>query len=123
MTTPNQIRITAEVALEDSVVSGLRQMVVGMSITIAVLAYFEANGNIMNNYIALSSVILLFVTSIMVGIMSIITYNRRRNLLLEDGIINIDRTINKWYIFVGITTVSSLLGISVAIIMNKYKNL
>ena len=121
MNSVNQTRISAEIDLENSVMGQLRQMAVGMSITIAILAYFEANGDIMQNRLALGSVILLFFTSIMIGVMGLITYNRRREQLIADGVINIDRTINKWYIFVGITTVVSLMGASLAIIMNKYR--
>jgi hypothetical protein len=121
MNSVNQTRISAEIDLENSVMGQLRQMAVGMSITIAILAYFEANGDIMQNRLALGSVILLFCTSIMIGVMGLITYNRRREQLIADGVINIDRTINKWYIFVGITTVVSLMGASLAIIMNKYR--
>ena len=121
MNSVNQTRISAEIDLENSVMGQLRQMAVGMSITIAILAYFEANGDIMQNRLALGSVILLFFTSIMIGVMGLVTYNRRRNQLIADGVINIDRTINKWYILVGITTVLSLMGASLAIIMNKYR--
>ena len=121
MNSVNQTRISAEIDLENSVMGQLRQMAVGMSITIAILAYFEANGDIMQNRLALGSVILLFFTSIMIGVMGLVTYNRRRNQLIADGVINIDRTVNKWYILVGITTVLSLMGASLAIIMNKYR--
>lgn len=115
------IRITAETELETNLISQMRQMIVGMTISIAILVYFENNGNILKNYVALLSLILLFVTSITIGIMGVITYNRRRQQLVDDGVIDIDRSINKWYIFVAITSIVSLSGIALAIVMNKYR--
>jgi hypothetical protein len=115
------IRIKAETELESNLIGQMRQMLVGMTISIAILVYFENNGNILKNYVALLSLILLFVTSITIGIMGVITYNRRRQQLVDDGIIDIDRTINKWYIFVAISTIVSLSGIALAIVMNKYR--
>lgn len=115
------VRITAETELESNLIGQMRQMIVGMTIAIAILVYFENNGNILKNYLALFSLILLFVTSITIGIMGLITYNRRRQQLVDDGVIDIDRAINKWYIFVAISTIVSLSGIVLAIVMNKYK--
>lgn len=115
------IRITAETELESNLIGQLKQMLVGMTISIAILVYFENNGNILKNYVALLSLILLFATSITIGIMGVITYNRRRQQLVDDGVIDIDRAINKWYIFVAISTIVSLSGIALAIVMNKYR--
>jgi len=115
------VRITAETELESNLIGQMRQMIVGMTIAIAILVYFENNGNILKNYVALFSLILLFITSITIGIMGLITYNRRRQQLVDDGVIDIDRSINKWYIFVAISTIVSLSGIVLAIVMNKYK--
>lgn len=115
------VRITAETELESNLIGQMRQMIVGMTIAIAILVYFENNGNILKNYVALFSLILLFITSITIGIMGLITYNRRRQQLVDDGVIDIDRAINKWYIFVAISTIVSLSGIVLAIVMNKYK--
>tara|TARA_B100001059_G_scaffold227902_1_gene258301 strand:+ start:1158 stop:1526 length:369 start_codon:yes stop_codon:yes gene_type:complete len=117
----NERRIQIEIELENNAATWMRQMVTTMSIAIAVMAYFELKGNIKDSPLAIASVGLLLLTSIIIGIMSSLAYKRRKNLLIKDGILT-DPVENKWYFLVGIASVIGFVGVGIAVITNKANN-
>jgi len=117
----NERRIQIEIELENNAATWMRQMVTTMSIAIAVMAYFELKGNIKDSPLAIASVGLLLLTSIIIGIMSSLAYKRRKNLLIKDGILT-DPVENRWYFIVGIASVIGFVGVGIAVITNKTNN-
>jgi hypothetical protein len=115
-------RIRIEIELENNAATWLRQMVTTISIAIAILAYFELKGNIIDSPVALFSVGLLLLTSIVIGIMSSLAYMRRKEILIKNGILT-DNLVNRWYLVVGITSVIGFVGVGIAVIKNKTKGI
>lgn len=111
-------RIKVEVELENNAATWLRQMVTTISITIAVLAYFELRGDIKKSPVAIFSIIILLLTSITIGVMSSLAYHRRKKVLIKEGILT-DSVANKWYMYVGFASVIGFVGIGIAVILNK----
>ena len=66
----NERRIRAEIELENNAATWLRQMVTTMSVALAITAYFEVKGNILQAPIAMLSVGLLLLTAVIIGVMS-----------------------------------------------------
>ena len=118
MSTKNEKRIQMEIELENNAATWMRQMVTTISITIAVLAYFETKGDIFKSPVALFSVIILLLTSLVIGIMSSLAYHRRKKQLIKDGVLD-NRYVNKWYLYVGISSVVGFIGVGLAIIIAK----
>jgi F0F1-type ATP synthase membrane subunit c/vacuolar-type H+-ATPase subunit K len=117
----NERRIRVEIELENNAATWMRQMVTTISIAIAVLAYFEIKGNITSSPIAMFSVGLLLLTSIVTGVMSSLAYRRRKDVLIKDGILT-DDIMNRWYLIVGITSVVGFIGVGIAVVRNKTKH-
>jgi len=115
-------RIRTEIELENNAATWLRQMVTTISIAIAILAYFELKGNIVDSPVALFSVGLLLLTSIVIGVMSSLAYRRRKEMLIKAGILT-DTLANRWYLVVGITSVIGFVGVGIAVIKNKSKGI
>ena len=112
--------ISVEIELENNVAVWLQQMVITISIAVAVLAFFEVRGGIEKNIIAVISVILLFLTAIAIGALSSVSYYKRRKKLIKDGVLN-KSAFNNWYFIVGILTIISFAGITTAVIILKKK--
>ena len=117
----NERRIRVEIELENNAATWLRQMVTTMSIAIAITAYFELKGNILHAPIAMFSVGLLLLTSVVIGVMSSLAYRRRKDLLIKDGILT-DPLVNRWYLLVGVTSVIGFIGVGIAVIRSKTVN-
>jgi len=117
----NQHQIHTEIEIENNAATWLRQMVTTMSITIAIIAYFEIRGDLLKCPIALVSVGILLITSVSIGIMSSLAYQRRKNSLIADGALDYKR-INEWYLFAGIASVIGFIGVGIAVIRNKAKH-
>ena len=115
-------RIRTEIELENNAATWLRQMVTTISIAIAILAYFELKGNTVDSPVALFSVGLLLLTSIVIGVMSSLAYRRRKEMLIKAGILT-DTLANRWYLVVGITSVIGFVGVGIAVIKNKSKGI
>ena len=115
-------RIRTEIELENNAATWLRQMVTTISIAIAILAYFELKGNIVDSPVALFSVGLLLLTSIVIGVMSSLAYRRRKEMLIKAGILT-DVLANRWYLVVGITSVIGFVGVGIAVVKNKAKGI
>ena len=105
-------------ALENNVATWLRQTVTTTSIAVAVLVYFEVRGELLQSPLAIASISLLLITALMMGIMTTISYRRRKKKLIDDGILT-DATMNHWYLVAGILTVLGLFGIGLAVVRNK----
>lgn len=114
-------RIRVEIELENNTATWMRQMVTTISITIAILAYFEVKGNIVDSPIAVFSVGLLLLTSIVIGVMSSLAYRRRKELLIKEGILT-DDLMNRWYLIVGIASVIGFVGVGIAVVRYKAVN-
>ena len=112
--------ISVEIELENNVAVWLQQMVITISIAVAVLAFFEVRGGIEKNIIAVISVILLFLTAIAIGALSSISYYKRRKKLIKDGVLK-KSAFNNWYFIVGILTIISFAGITTAVVILKKK--
>jgi len=114
----NERRIRVEIELENNAATWMRQMVTTISIAIAILAYFEIKGNITSSPVAMFSVGLLLLTSIVIGVMSSLAYRRRKDMLIKDGILT-DDIMNRWYLIVGITSVVGFIGVGIAVVRDK----
>lgn len=116
----NERRIRAEIELENNAATWLRQMVTTMSVALAITAYFEVKGNILQAPIAMLSVGLLLLTAVIIGVMSSLAYRRRKDVLIKDGVLT-DPLVNRWYLLVGVTSVIGFIGVGVALIRSKTK--
>jgi uncharacterized membrane protein YidH (DUF202 family) len=118
MTLNEERRIRLEMALENNVATWLRQTVTTTSIAVAVLVYFEVRGELLQSPLAIASISLLLITALMMGIMTSISYRRRKKKLIDEGILT-DSTMNHWYLVAGILTVLGLFGVGLAVVRNK----
>ena len=114
-------RIRMEIELENNAAVWLQQMVITISIAVAILAFFEIKGGIQKNILAVSSLILLFITALAIGVLSSLSYYRRKNKLIKDGILT-KSLHNDWYFIIGILTIVSFIGITLSIIMLKKRS-
>jgi len=115
------LRINTEIKLENNARTWLQQMVITISIAVAILAFFEIKGGIQKNILAMSSLILLFTTALLIGILSSLAYYKRKNKLIKDGVLS-KSLLNDWYFIVGILTIVSFVGIVISIIMLKKRS-
>ena len=113
--------IKAEILLENNVATWLRQMIVTLTITLAIIVYIESKGSIFDNLLVFISILVLVITSISIGIMNLITFKKRKNALIKDGVIK-NIKLNNWYLIIVISSILGFIGTFVGIILTKYKN-
>ena len=113
---PNELRIHRnEIENENNAASWLRQMVLTLSVSSAILIFFEQKKIFKNSILAQASLGLLVITALIIGIMTSIDYLIRKERYRK---INYSFREN-WHLIVCITTVLSFSGILFVIMHYK----
>jgi hypothetical protein len=104
-----------ELDIENNAASWLRQMVLTLSVSSAILIFFEQKNIFKNSKMAQASLGLLVLTALIIGIMTSVDYLKRKE---EHGKITFS-FIDNWHLIVCISTVLSFMGILLVIMQHK----
>lgn len=111
-------KMNNSIKIENNAVLWLRQMVLTLSVSAAILVYFEKYNIYNNSLIARLSLYLLIVTAFIIGIINTLTFKKRHEALLKNNLIN-DTFSSNWYFYMCILTIIGFLGVFYSIINFK----